>query len=391
MRYNSLNLGIAVELAKSNGGFCLSTEYKNNYEKLKWKCGENHVWDACLSSIQQGSWCPICSRKKRLEKIVNKQKQTNIEIILNKYKNKLLFPNIEQEYLNKKSKITVICIEHNKTYKKSINQLLKDSYKCPDCIHENNLKMNKKGTKHFTNKVKNIYGDVCDFSLIGRDDVSVNDEIMLRCKEHNVIFKTTFAHLFAKNNFCPECSKQARSLSKKLLKEEFFKNLKNRFPNIEDEFDFSKFEYIDSHTASYVFCKKCKKQFKKTPNSLFSGTKCPICQKSNGERLIEKFLNENNFEYKFQYRIKECRNKKPLPFDFAIFEDKEKTKLKCLIEFDGKQHFEVCDYFKMTQQDLERTQKHDKIKTDYCLQNNIKLIRIPYWEKNNISSLLTFI
>lgn len=31
---------------------------------------------------------------------------------------------------------------------------------------------------------------------------------------------------------------------------------------------------------------------------------------------------------------------------------------------------------------------HDKIKTDYCNNNNIPLIRIPYWERPNIERYL---
>ena len=30
----------------------------------------------------------------------------------------------------------------------------------------------------------------------------------------------------------------------------------------------------------------------------------------------------------------------------------------------------------------------DNIKTQYCQQNNIKLIRIPYWEFKNIENIL---
>ena len=37
---------------------------------------------------------------------------------------------------------------------------------------------------------------------------------------------------------------------------------------------------------------------------------------------------------------------------------------------------------------LNETQAHDHLKTDYCLKNQIKLIRIPYWEKENIETIL---
>lgn len=37
---------------------------------------------------------------------------------------------------------------------------------------------------------------------------------------------------------------------------------------------------------------------------------------------------------------------------------------------------------------LKKTQMHDKIKTDYCLNNGIKLVRIPYWERDNLENYL---
>lgn len=38
--------------------------------------------------------------------------------------------------------------------------------------------------------------------------------------------------------------------------------------------------------------------------------------------------------------------------------------------------------------DLMNRKRLDKIKEKYCEDNNIKLITIPYWEKNNIEKYL---
>ena len=37
---------------------------------------------------------------------------------------------------------------------------------------------------------------------------------------------------------------------------------------------------------------------------------------------------------------------------------------------------------------LHNIQKRDNIKTEYCKDNNITLIRIPYWDFNNIENIL---
>ena len=102
------------------------------------------------------------------------------------------------------------------------------------------------------------------------------------------------------------------------------------------------------------------------------------CLISKGEALIKNILDENNYIFKTQYQFLDCstENEKPCKFDFAIFEN---NKIKCLIEYDGIQHFENSIW------GLEKNQLRDKIKNDYCIKNNIPLIRIPYTDYNKIN------
>lgn len=56
-----------------------------------------------------------------------------------------------------------------------------------------------------------------------------------------------------------------------------------------------------------------------------------------------------------------------------------------LIEFDGEQHFKYTGAGWNTKENFEKTQKLDKIKNEYALNNNYSLVRIPYWERDNIT------
>lgn len=49
------------QLAEERRGKCLSEEYIDGYEKLKWQCEMGHFWEASPMHIKKGSWCPICS------------------------------------------------------------------------------------------------------------------------------------------------------------------------------------------------------------------------------------------------------------------------------------------------------------------------------------------
>lgn len=70
-----------------------------------------------------------------------------------------------------------------------------------------------------------------------------------------------------------------------------------------------------------------------------------------------------------------------MPFDFYL------TDLNTMIEFDGIQHFEEVEYFGGYEKLLE-TRFNDEIKNQYCKNNDIKLIRIPYYNYDKIENIL---
>lgn len=55
------------DFAKNKNGNCLSTEYRNNREKLIWQCYLGHIWEANWGNIQRGKWCPSCNGNKKLD------------------------------------------------------------------------------------------------------------------------------------------------------------------------------------------------------------------------------------------------------------------------------------------------------------------------------------
>jgi hypothetical protein len=55
------------DIARERGGFCLSEQYVSSTTKLRWRCADDHEWEAVPSSIKSGRWCPICAIKMRVE------------------------------------------------------------------------------------------------------------------------------------------------------------------------------------------------------------------------------------------------------------------------------------------------------------------------------------
>jgi hypothetical protein len=97
MKYNDsrkLTIEDMKKLARSKGGECLSDTYINNNTKLAWKCKENHVWNAVPCHIKNGTWCPKCGLKRRVDKrrlsiyeIQNLAKSREGECLSKKYLN----------------------------------------------------------------------------------------------------------------------------------------------------------------------------------------------------------------------------------------------------------------------------------------------------------------
>ena len=54
------------ELAKKYKGVCLSEKYINYKTKLKWKCNKGHQWETYVYNIQRNFWCPACSNNTKL-------------------------------------------------------------------------------------------------------------------------------------------------------------------------------------------------------------------------------------------------------------------------------------------------------------------------------------
>lgn len=100
---------------------------------------------------------------------------------------------------------------------------------------------------------------------------------------------------------------------------------------------------------------------------------CGLCnEKSHGNIKIAQLLDKNNIPYEREKRFDTCKDKTYLPFDFYVNN-------KYLIEYDGKQHFDENSFF-----DYEGTHKRDLIKTTWCKENHIPLIRIPYTHYNDL-------
>ena len=54
-------------IAEKRKGKCLSKKYINSKSKLRWQCEHGHIWEATVSTVMGGAWCPECAGNKKLD------------------------------------------------------------------------------------------------------------------------------------------------------------------------------------------------------------------------------------------------------------------------------------------------------------------------------------
>ena len=149
--------------------------------------------------------------------------------------------------------------------------------------------------------------------------------------------------------------------------------------------DISSFEVSPKSNDTYKFiCEKCGEEFDRSLNNMNrwdTGVVCKKCNSSQGETRIIRWLNQNNIEYihdKHYFNdLIGCGNGVLKP-DFII---KDR---KIWIEYDGEFHYKNIH----NDDSLKKQQIHDNRKNKYAKDHNWKLIRIPYWEFDDIEEIL---
>ena len=203
-----------------------------------------------------------------------------------------------------------------------------------------------------------------NIEVIGRYSGALT-KIQHHCLIHDVYWYTTPSRAL-QGAGCELCHGEKISASKYKTHEQYVDELSKISPHIAVVG-----KYIEARTPILHKCTIHNFEWFAYPDNMLHGHGCPKCNTSHGERDIGKWLDNNNVKYITQKTFDNCRDKKPLPFDFYLPE------YNACIEFDGEQHFHPVEYFGGEER-FETLVNHDKIKNSYCKNNDINLLRISY-------------
>lgn len=270
------------------------------------------------------------------------------------------------EYINSKIKIKIICQEHGEFLQTPYHHTVRKQG-CPICSKAFNPT-----TFGFIQKSKEINGNKYDYSLV--EYIKFNKKVKIICPYHGIFEQNPLNHIHLKHG-CPKCSKNIDT------SDEFIKKCNDLHNN---KYDYSIIEYTNKRSRIKIICPDHGIFEQYSYAHLDKKQGCPVCSESKGERTITSYLNNLNILYEKQKTFVNCKNVYVIPFDFYLPEH------NICIEFDGIQHFKSIEYWG-GEEYLKKQKLRDKIKTEYCKDNNIKLIRIRYNENINQDKLETLL
>lgn len=342
------------------------SEYKNVNTKLRYLCkkhsgkGEMKI---TLNHILRGRGCYYCGREKTEKAhIIELDKKSDKNLCESKG-----FKYIDTTRENGKIIIIFICNNHKELGIQSMGKhnMMRDIHGCKYCSGKQLPKW------YIMKKMK----DINPYLELLEDYKNLTTRIKCRCTKHNIVTYKTMQNIL-RGEGCIECGKEKLSQSSYITLEEYQHRVSKTKPSIEV------LKYNGQNKDAHFKCKKCGYDWYSNAHYMASseyGKQCPNCERFYiGEKKVSDVLSSYNIKFIQQYKFDDCKDKRSLPFDFYL------PSYNIAIEVDGIQHYKQ----RVGWTDLELIQKHDNIKTAYCVSHNINLIRIPYWEHNNIELFL---
>jgi very-short-patch-repair endonuclease len=282
---------------------------------------------------------------------------------------------LSDTYINSDSLLEFQC-KCGKTFERSWNNLKQQAYTCcSDCA------IIQRGIQHRMSFdiVKDVFAQN-GYTLVDTEHSYCRNNSYLECIDSDGYrgFQS-YAHIQQRGDSISKFSTLKNTKSNVVYNINVWaskNNIRSRCLDFADE---------DRWTNQGIICQcTCGKMFSTSIPSFMNGKNvCDDCAKSVSsiEKKTKAWLDEHNINYTRQYRFDDCRNILSLPFDFYI-EDKN-----LVIEVDGEGHYHIAHFnqcsYESAHKTFELTKYNDNIKTRYCIERGIKLLRIPYWAYQN--------
>jgi len=290
------------------------------------------------------------------------------------------------EYVSSNKKVCIICPVHGEFWQIASSHTW-SGQGCQKCGNAKRAKTQTRDQYDFITQAKKLHNDKYDYSKVEYKGCKV--KVCIICPVHGEFWMMPNSHCRGSHPAgCPRCKGLYKPLNEVL---DEFKVVHG------DKYDYSKVEYKGCKVKVCIIC-PVHGEFWLTPNNHASGKiGCSKCCESKGERKIRMWLEKNKIEYEREKSFDGCvavDGRRRMRFDFYI------PKNDICIEFDGIQHFEeginikllgrrCVGRFLCNHKMWLNISHRDNVKNQFCLKNNIKLLRISYKQLYQIDNILS--
>lgn len=348
----------------------LLSEYNSITDKMKFQCSCGSIFYTTWKEFRNKKFpkqcCNKCGRRKKY--VSNKTDMIKIitdYLIDNNYKCTLL----STEYLGCDKKLLFKCNCGN-TFECSWSNIKKICGLCKKCSLKNKSLNTQKTLNELQKQVDSIYNNN-EYVVLDRNSKYID----VRHNKCGNSFLIKISH-FINGQGCKYCNKENNTHG--ALSNEIFLERVSIYSN---DFEFLS-KYKNNHTPINILHKKCKKELQITPQHIYDrGIYCKYCDGSKGEQRISNYLDTYKILYYSQFVFDDCKNAKPLRFDFYI------PNYNICIEYQGEQHYTPIEIFG-GEKAFKKQKENDNIKRAFCKNNKLLLVEISFNEYKNIESIL---
>lgn len=277
---------------------------------------------------------------------------------------------LSNRYKGNYDKLKWKCLKCDEIFEKSFNAIKRNEFKglCKNCSR-------KKGQEN--HRVKDTLKQIENMGYIIMFGENGSHENIIIMDKEGYLYNTSWNRL---------CNMSSKTPLKTYNGNQFNRyNLNTYIKNNNLNIALINHYYKDDHLYIIYKCNECGRIFDKKMSDFANLlNKCLYCRRevSNLNKKTTQYLEERNIEYIKEFKFEDCKNNRQLPFDFYLLD------YNICIECDGEQHYRPVDFTSKKdilsiEEDFKLIQYRDSIKNKYCEDNNIKLIRIPYWEFND--------
>ena len=233
------------------------------------------------------------------------------------------------------------------------------------------------GTDEFVRRARAAHGNRYDYSQ--SEYFGWDTPISIICPVHGVFKQSPYHH--TNGHGCRRCGASKVHQHNFWTLQEFLDRANAVHGN---RYDYSKVSYAGIKDKITIIC-RLHGDFNQEAGSHIYGRGCPRCKQSNGERAIAELLDKKGIKYDRQAKLPSCKNDRDLRFDFILT---TATGQKA-IEYQGRQHYCTASFNHVNElTEFERLLRNDAIKRQWCRNNNVPLLEIPYWELNDIEDVI---